>query len=54
MKIYDMLYIILTCTDEHVRRHIGPLAEMVVLFGSMVKMLRNGKYIEAPLILIER
>ena len=49
-----MLYVILTCTDEHVRQHTRPLAEMVVLVGSMVMMLRNGKYIETPLILIER
>ena len=42
VNICEILYVNLTYTDGHIRRHLGLLAEMGLKFYLTVLMLHNG------------
>ena len=42
MNICGILYVNLTCTDGHMRRHLGQLPEIQFQFSLNVMMLHNA------------
>ena len=43
MNICVILYVNVTYSDGHIRRHLGLLADIVLLFTLTAMMLHNGK-----------
>ena len=42
MNICGILYVNLTYTDRHIRRHFGLMTEIALSFSLMIMMLHNG------------